>query len=134
MIHIAIIDQNKIYRESLKMVLEQIDGFRVVLDSSDSNWVNSANNISVQLMIIDGSIGKEKCNELVNYVLTNGISRKTLVLVMFSEDLDMYEGEVETMLKSAGKREFEERIREIVADNENDSIANPLTYNTYELH
>jgi len=115
MIHIAIIDQNKIYRESLKMLLEQIDGFKVVLDSPDGNYITSSFNIPAQIMIIDGSMGKEKCRGLIKHAGIEGRSVKILILAMFREELENDYGQAEVILKSSGKREFEERIKKMLA-------------------
>ena len=116
MINIALIDQHTTYRESLKMVLEQIDGFHVVLDSSDANWVNAVADIPVDLMIIDGSMGKEKCSMMMNHAITKWKSIKTLILAMYREDLEYNYEHAEVMLKSSVKREFEEKIKNMMAE------------------
>ena len=116
MINIALIDQHTTYRESLKMVLEQIDGFHVVLDSSDANWVNAVADIPVHLMIIDGSMGKEKCSMMMNHAIIKWKSIKTLILAMYREDLEYNYEHAEVMLKSSVKREFEEKIKEMMAE------------------
>ncbi len=116
MINIALIDQHTTYRESLKMVLEQIDGFHVVLDSSDANWVNAVADIPVDLMIIDGSMGKEKCSMMMNHAITKWKSIKTLILAMYREDLEYNYEHAEVMLKSSVKKEFEEKIKKMMAE------------------
>jgi DNA-binding NarL/FixJ family response regulator len=114
MINIAIIDQNITYRESLKTLLEQVDGFRVVLDSPDGTWVKTANENPVQMIIMDGSIGNEKCKELMNQASETGISSKTLILAMYKEELDDDFGTATVMLKSSGKNEFVSRIKSML--------------------
>ncbi len=114
MINIAIIDQNLTYRESLKTLLEQVDGFRVVLDSPDGAWVKTTNENPVQMIIMDGSIGNEKCKELMNQASETGISSKTLILAMFKEELDFDFGNAAVMLKSSGKNEFVKRIKSML--------------------
>ncbi|TSA27058.1 MAG: DNA-binding response regulator [Bacteroidetes bacterium] len=116
MIHIAIIDQNKTYRESLKTILEQIEDFRVVHDSPDGKCFNGSDDIPVHILMIDGSMSKGKCSELVQNTLTSSISIKTIVLAMFNEELDYDYGKTEVMLKSSSKREFELRIKKMMAN------------------
>ncbi|PKP32139.1 MAG: hypothetical protein CVT99_06635 [Bacteroidetes bacterium HGW-Bacteroidetes-16] len=114
MINIVLIDQHTTYRESLKMVLEQIDGFHVVLDSSDANWANAVADIPVHLMIIDASMGKEECTRMIKHALTIWKSIKTLILAMYREELEYDYGKAEVMLKSSVKREFEEKIKKMM--------------------
>jgi DNA-binding NarL/FixJ family response regulator len=111
LINIAIIDKNITYRESLKTLLEQVDGFRVVQDSPDGTWVKTVNEKLVQVIIMDGSIGNEKCKEIMNQLSQTGISSKTLILAMFKEELDYDYGNAAVMLKSSGKNEFVRRIK-----------------------
>jgi DNA-binding NarL/FixJ family response regulator len=113
-VNIVLIDQHTTYRESLKMVLEQIDGFHVVLDSSEGNWANAVADIPVHLMIIDGSMGKEKCSMMINHAITKWKSIKTLILAMYREELEYDYGKAEVMLKSSVKREFEEKIKKMM--------------------
>lgn len=114
MINIAIIDQNITYRESLKTVLDQVDGFRVVLDSPDGTWVKTENEKPVQMIIMDGSIGNDKCKEIMNQASETGMSFKTLILAMFKEELDYDYGNAAVMLKSSGKNEFVRKIKSIL--------------------
>lgn len=111
MIHIAIIDQNPIYRESLKTLLEQVDGFNVVWTSPEGTWEAMATDPPVQMMIVDGNIGEVKYRELVERTSSNGLHPKTLLLAMYREELDYDYGNTEVMLKSAGKMEFVRRIK-----------------------
>ena len=119
MINIALIDQHTTYRESLKMVLEQINDFHVVLDSSDGNWDNSVTDIPIHLLIIDGSMGKEKCSKMINHALTKWKSIKTLILAMYKEEMEYDYKNAEVMLKSSLKREFEEKIKKMMAEQKN---------------
>jgi len=118
-INIVLIDQHTTYRESLKTVLEQIDGFHVVLDSSDGNWANAVTDIPIHLMIIDGSIGKEKCSMMIKHALTKWKSIKTLILAMYREELELHYENAEVMLKSSVKSEFEEKIKKMMAEQKN---------------
>jgi len=114
MINIVLIDQHTTYRESLKTVLEQIDGFHVVQDLSDGNWANAIADIPIHLMIIDGSMGKEECTRMIKHAITKWKSIKTLILAMYREELEYDYGKAEVMLKSSVKREFEEKIKKMM--------------------
>ena len=84
--------------------------------SSDANWVNAVADIPVDLMIIDGSMGKEKCSMMMNHAITKWKSIKTLILAMYREDLEYNYEHAEVMLKSSVKREFEEKIKNMMAE------------------
>jgi DNA-binding NarL/FixJ family response regulator len=116
-VNIAIIDQNEIYRESLKTLLEQIEGFRVVLVSGDFNCSFNLLNNPVEVMLIDNSIGKQKCDELIGRALSQGNSIKTLMLAMYRDELILDYGNIDVILKNSGKKEFEGRIRELIKPN-----------------
>ena len=113
-INIAIIDQNETYRKSLKTLLEQIEGFRVVFDSGDFNCGSNFYNNLLEVMLIDSSIGKQKCGELIVEALSQRNSIKVLMLAVYREELTLDYGNVAIILKSSGKKEFESRIRELV--------------------
>jgi DNA-binding NarL/FixJ family response regulator len=114
MINIAIIDRNETYRKSLKTILEQVEGFRVVLESGDSNLLKNSTNIPVQVALLDISFGRDKCIELLseNYGTTK--SPKTIILVMYNYELQLNFDKADTMLKSSCKKEFENRIKQIL--------------------
>jgi len=88
-IHIAIIDQNEIYRESLKTLLEQIEGFRVVLVSGDFNCSFNLLNNPVEVLLIDNSICNQKSDELIFKVSSKRKSIKVLALAMYNEELTL---------------------------------------------
>jgi DNA-binding NarL/FixJ family response regulator len=111
MINIAIIDPNEIFRESLKIMLEQIDGFRVILETNDCNRFKTMVDSPVQVLLIDNGIGADKQNELIADASRQGINTKSLVLTTFKEDLPTGTGRNNSILKISGKKEFETRIR-----------------------
>lgn len=119
MIRIAIIEQNKTFRESLKIMLEQISGFHVVLVSSDDRCLFTSESTPAQIVLFDGSISPEHWSELTKVALATGMPFKVLFLTMFREELDALHY-AEKMLKSAGKKEFECRIRRMMETQESD--------------
>jgi hypothetical protein len=63
-VSIAIIDRNEIYRESLKTLLEQVNGFNVAFISGDIKGMEGFRNIPVRALLLDYSLGNEKCTEI----------------------------------------------------------------------
>ncbi len=114
MINIAIIDQNDTYRKSLVTILEQVVGFNVVLDSKDCNCLRNIDTVPVQVVLIDISLGLDKCMEMISEATGKYEYLKIIILVMYRDELDIDFGMAVTMLKSSGKKDFEKRIRELV--------------------
>jgi len=115
MINIAIIDRNDTHRKSLKTILEQVEGFRVVLDSGDSSTLRNTANNPVQVALIDIGFGREKCMELISEAYGRDDFYKIIMLVMFRDELKLDFGKAGIMLKSSDKKEFENRIKGIVS-------------------
>jgi len=111
--NIVIIEQNKIFRESLKTVLNQIPDFEVVFDA-DNNWYpEEMRNVVVNLILIDYSFGKTKCNEAMNKaLLVWGTTVKFLFLTDYKEECannNIKSSDI--ILKHSSKKEFENKIR-----------------------
>jgi len=116
-ISIAIFDQNETFRESLKTLLNQIEGFSVVLNSGEGKIANGEMNSPFQVMLVDCGMSREKYTELVEQAEMRNRDTKALVLVMFRDELDLDFGKAGTILKSSGKNEFETRIKKLVNGN-----------------
>jgi len=114
MINIAIIDQNETYRKSLKMVLEQVEGFHVVLESGEYSCLKGDDEITIQVLLINYSPGNRKCAEQISEASMNRNFLKSLILVMYKDELNLDFDEADVILKSSSKKEFEKRIRELV--------------------
>ncbi len=114
MINIAIIDQNETFRESLKTLLEQISDFRVVVDTDDGNFLKTPNTVPIQVLLIDNSIGKEKCNEFIQNTMLKSKSVKSLILTMYREDLVFCADRTDIILKNSSKKDFENRIKNLI--------------------
>ena len=114
-INIAIIDRNEIFRESLKILLEQIEGFSVIMDAANCVNLNISNTIPpIQVLLIDSSFGKEECNFRMNEEPVQSKTVKTLMLATYKEELGFGMVDTEIILKSSGKKEFEYRINKLI--------------------
>lgn len=114
MISIAIIDRNEIHRTSLKTLLGQIDGFRVVMDTDSINHLKNLYTEPPDVILIDSSSGEENgalYNSRLQDIMT-GV--KVIFLAMFREELDLDYGKAGVVLKSSDKKEFEMRIKRLV--------------------
>jgi len=126
MIHIAIIDQNRIFRESLRVILEQVEGFRVIHDSSDGSSLRNREDLGVQLLILDSRLPAENYRDLLQRHDPEDVQFKILRLAMFREELDAGDGEVEVMLKSSGKQELVNRIKNMTGLKPSEQIIQSL--------
>lgn len=114
MINIAIIDRNEIHRASLRTLLGQIDGFRVVMDADNLNHLKNPFTEPPDVILIDSSDSGENgglCTSRLQEIMT-GV--KIIFLAMFKEELDLDYGNAGVVLKSSDKKEFEMRIKRLV--------------------
>jgi DNA-binding NarL/FixJ family response regulator len=114
-IDIAIIDQNQIYRESLKVLLEQIDGFHVVYISGNGENMENFRNLPVRVILLDDGLGKEKCSELIIEAEKLWESVSILFLSMYTGEADPGTRPGRFILKNSIKMEFEKKIKQSVA-------------------
>jgi len=116
MINIALIERNTIHRESLITLLEQVDGLQVVMEAPDGSWIDGFTGPPIHLLMLDGSMGKETCDDLIRQSSSLGLNVKILILVMFREELDYEFKAVSVLLKSSGKSEYVNAIRHMITD------------------
>jgi len=114
MINIAIIDQNEIFRTSLKTLLEQIEGFSVVMNTGYYGFPGRRCSAPIQVLLIDDGLGKEKCDKVLQEIHQKNGQARSLTLVMFEDDLNAHENQPDLILKSSCKKEFEERIKRLI--------------------
>lgn len=113
--NIVIIEQNKIFRESLKTALNQIPGINIVFDSDNNGCLDILSDQQIQLILIDNNMTKNKCIEIKNRALALWPSVKFLLLTSYKKeeyniDINKY---TNAILKNSSKKEFENRIREL---------------------
>jgi len=113
--NIVIIDQNIIYRESLKTALDQIPDFKVVWDMDNSGSLETINNGQVDLILIDYSdFVKINGNELMLKAVSRWPGVKFLLLTTYKEECAL--NRIQTMdviLKNSTKKEFENKIKKL---------------------
>ena len=112
--NIVIIEQNKIFRESLKTALDQISDFTVISDMDNKGDLQCINNALVDLILIDYSLGVAKCKETIDKALKIWPFVKFFLLTNNKEECNYnYFKTIDTILKSSAKREFENKIKEL---------------------
>jgi len=111
--NIVIIEQNKIYRESLKVALDQIYDFNVVCDVENISYPEDLSHADINLILIDFSFGKNRCNEIMNKTLSVWPGVRFLLLADYKQECIIHKDKsCDIILKNSSKEEFEIKIRE----------------------
>jgi DNA-binding NarL/FixJ family response regulator len=113
--NIVIIDQNIIYRESLKTALDQIPDFNVVWDTDNSGYLETINNVHADLILIDYSdFVKINGNELMLKAVSQWPGVKFLLLTTYKEERALNTLKpIDVILKNSTKKEFENKIKKL---------------------
>jgi DNA-binding NarL/FixJ family response regulator len=115
MITIAIADNNQTYCQGLKTMLEQVEGFEVVLPPVSAIRPENLNELHIDMLLIDEDL-YEDCKTLPGKGEMEWPVKKTIILTMDCKELATSPGVVEAICKGAGKREFAERIQKLILD------------------
>ncbi len=112
MVRIAVADNNPVYCQGLKAMLGQVDDFRIVVLPPDSLNIQWADRSTVDILLVDADL------YLAHQSKTRGRAlpvpeAQTILLTMDPDELPGRAGSVTTLRKGSGKREFEEKIREL---------------------
>jgi len=114
-IQIAVIDDHELFREGIMLVLNQIDGFKVVFDTADGNrFIEVLNQIKVDIVLMD--IEMPAINGVQATIKALGINPdlKVIALTMFSDTghyTQMIHAEVKGyILKKTNKFELQQAI------------------------
>jgi DNA-binding NarL/FixJ family response regulator len=111
--NIVIIEKNKIFRESLKTALNQISGFKVVCDTENISYLQDFTNIDINLILIDYSFGKNRCNEIMNKIHSVWPEVRFLLLADYKQECNIHKDKsCDIILKNSSKEEFKIKIRE----------------------
>lgn len=85
-IRIAVIDDHDLFREGIKLVLNQIDGFNVVFDTSDGNrFVEALNHIKIDIALMDIEMPAISGIQTTIFSLKVKPDLKVIALTMFSD-------------------------------------------------
>jgi len=85
-IQIAVIDDHDLFREGIKLVLNQIDGFNVIFDTSDGNrFVEALNQIKVDIALMDIEMPAINGIQTTINALKVKPDLKVIALTMFSD-------------------------------------------------
>jgi DNA-binding NarL/FixJ family response regulator len=85
-INIAVIDDHDLFREGIKLVLSQIDGFNVVFDASDGNqFVDALNHLKVDIVLMDIEMPAINGIQATINALRVNPDLKVIALTMFSD-------------------------------------------------
>lgn len=112
MVRIAVADNNPVYCQGLKAMLGQVDDFRIVILPPDSLNMQGTDRSTIDILLVDADL----------YLAHQSKTRKralpvpeaqTILLTMEPDELPERTGSVTTLRKGSGKREFEEKIREL---------------------
>ncbi|MEI6575940.1 MAG: hypothetical protein WCO63_07165 [Bacteroidota bacterium] len=121
--NIAIIGQNFIFRDSLKILLNQVAGFNVIFDSDEAIKLTGFQDfLSIDVVLFDDCMRSESfCNSIHK---TKQLHAKAKILLL-TDPTDYYywinqkEFPVDgILLKDLGKKEFEMEIRGLMKTSE----------------
>jgi hypothetical protein len=112
MITIAVADNNQTYCQGLKTMLEQVDGFEVVIPPVSGLRPEDLNKLHIDMLLVDEDLYEDSktlsgTGEMLWPV------KKTIILTMDCNEMAALPGIEEAICKGAGKREFTERIMKL---------------------
>ena len=113
MITIAIADVNQIYCHGLKTLLEQVDGFEVVLLPVPEFFPEVINILSIDILLVDEYLFDVFKTTSEKWDM-GWPAKKTIVMTMDWEEIFAPARGVEVICKGAGKREFAEKIMKLI--------------------
>jgi len=124
-VNIIIIEQNNIFRESLKTVLNQIPDFKVVFDGDNiKSFFQNINLYNFQIILLDFNIFQNENTFQIKELLPD---KKILILSNYSENsyFDKQANNISKDLipKSSSKSTLEQKIRQSLQ----------YQFNNYEL-
>ena len=116
--NLAIVEQNKLYREGLKILLNQTPDFRVVFDTdNNSDFLQFIKTNSTDIVFLGFECIENHCSEKLPEFIQLHPETKIIVLT-HSLEICRYETIIQTlcldvMLKNSSKKDFDKHIREI---------------------
>ena len=113
--NIAIVERSKPYRESLKILLNQIPGFWVVFDTDNhSEFLQFLITEKVDILLLDFECLETEGPEIM-LEYRNSFSTSKIIVLSFSLEICRYETILQAycldvMLKNSTKKDFENHI------------------------
>ncbi|PIQ31589.1 MAG: DNA-binding response regulator [Bacteroidetes bacterium CG18_big_fil_WC_8_21_14_2_50_41_14] len=117
-IQIAVIDDHDLFREGLTLVLNQVQGFQVVYDTSDGfRFLEMLDQVPIDIALMDIEMPGINGIEITEKVLSLKPDLKVIALSMFSDTGHytqmIHAGAKGFVLKKANKFELEQAIRAV---------------------
>jgi hypothetical protein len=112
MITIAVADFNQTFCQGLKTMLEQVEGFEVVLLPAAGFNPEDLSKLHIDMLLVDEDL-YEDCKTMPGKRELCWPVKKTIVLTMDCNEIAIPSSVVEAIRKGAGKREFTERIMKL---------------------
>ncbi len=112
MITIAVADFNQTYCQGLKTMLEQVEGFEVILLPVSDFTPEAIKKCPIDILLMDEDL-YQSCKTGIGEGETLWPVTKTIVLTMDREEIATLAGDVNAILKGSGKREFAEQIMKL---------------------
>lgn len=116
MLTIAVADNNQTYSQGLKTMLEQVEGFEVVLLPSSGIRPEDLTKLHIDMLLVDEDLYEDRMTLPGQREMFWPV-KKTIVLTMECNEIAMLSTVVEAICKGAGKREFTERIMKLTQAN-----------------
>lgn len=112
--NIIIFEQNKVFRESLKTVLDQIQDFNIFMDTESDNCPETIYKEDIHLIILDSCLGKNKCHEIITKAVNYWPAVKLLFMINYKEECYNWENyNIDYIFKNSTKKEYEDKIRQL---------------------
>jgi hypothetical protein len=111
MITIAVADNNQTYCQGLKTMLEQVEGFEVVLLPASGFPPEDLSKLHIDMLLVDEDLYEDSKTMSGKRAMAWPV-KKTIVLTMDCNEMAAMSNVVKAICKGAGKREFTERIME----------------------
>jgi len=112
MITIAVADGNQTYCHGLKTMLEQVEGFKVILLPVSCFGLKILNKLPIDILLVDEDLYQSDTIG-VGEGKTMWPVMKTIVLTMDRDEMAPLPDGQEAIYKGSGKQEFAERIMKL---------------------
>ena len=112
MITIAVADINQTYCQGLKTMLEQVEGFEVVLLPAPGFRPEALNKLPIDILLMDEDLYQSYKTGIGEGEMVWPVT-KTIVLTMDRDEIATLAVGMDAILKGSGKREFTERIMKL---------------------